>query len=158
MGSYVKAHQHASGAMHGERRDIGKSRAGNTTKIHMSVESCGNPVDFIITGGEVHDAKVAPDLIKIFDSQFTVADKGYDSDSIREKIRENNSIPIIPRRENSTKPNPEFDSHIYKLRHLVENVFARLKHFRAIATRYDKLSRNFKTSVTIGCLWIWIKL
>jgi len=66
--------------------------------------------------------------------------------------------PVIPRRFNSEKPNPKFDPHIYKLRHLVENLFARLKHFRSIATRFDKLSRNFKAMIYIACSFIWLKL
>jgi transposase len=157
-GSYIKAHQHASGARIGEKRDIGKSKGGNTTKIHMSADGCGNPVDFVITGGEVHDVKAAPQVIEFLAAENTVGDKGYDSDPLRQKIRDNGSTPIIPRRENSKKPNPEFDSHIYRLRHLVENIFARLKHFRAVATRYDKLSRNFQATVYLACAWIWIKL
>jgi transposase len=67
-------------------------------------------------------------------------------------------IPTIPRRINSDKPNPEFDSRLYKQRHLVENLFARLKHHRSIATRFEKLARNFKAMVMISCTLIWLKL
>ncbi|MBC3936904.1 transposase, partial [Undibacterium sp. CY7W] len=56
------------------------------------------------------------------------------------------------------KANPEFDAHIYKQRHLVENLFARLKHFRSIATRFEKLARNFKAMLFIACTLIWVKL
>lgn len=157
-GSYVKVHQHACGARHGERSDIGKSRGGNTTKIHASVDAHGNPVDFILTPGQVHDMKVAPELVDLFDAENVIGDKGYDSEALREKIRAKGSTPIIPRRKDSQKPNPEFDSHLYKQRHLVENLFARIKHFRAIATRFDKLSRNFKACVLLAFTWIWIKL
>ena len=66
--------------------------------------------------------------------------------------------PIIPRRSNSHKINPEFDKHLYKIRHVVENLFARLKHFRSIATRFEKLARNFKAMVFIACSFIWLKL
>lgn len=66
--------------------------------------------------------------------------------------------PIIPRWCNSHKTNPEFDKHLYKIRHLVENLFARLKHFRSIATRFEKLARNFKAMVFIACTFIWLKL
>lgn len=61
--SYVRCHQHASGARHGEERAIGHSRGGNTTKIHLCVDSHGNPLDFKITGGDMHDSQVANDLI-----------------------------------------------------------------------------------------------
>jgi transposase len=158
-GSYVRAHQHASGARLGEERAIGQSRGGATTKIHMAADAHGNPIDFEITGGEVHDAKAAPSLIdKIGAAQNVIADKGYDSEVIREHIRQARATPIIPRKSNSQKPNPEFDSHLYKLRHLVENRFARLKHFRSIATRFEKLARNFKAMLFLACAFIWLKL
>ncbi len=71
-----------------------------------------------------------------------VADKGYDSEKQREQISANGSVAVIPRRRKSTKGNAEMDGGLYNYRHLVENAFAKLKHFRAIATRHDKLKRN----------------
>lgn len=157
-GSYVRAHQHASGARTGAERAIGRSRGGPTTKIHLLADAHGNPVDFEITGGEVHDAKVAAALIEKTQGQSFIADKGYDSDEIRAEARRKSMTPVIPRRSNSKKPNPEFDSHLYKLRHLVENLFAKLKHYRSVATRFEKLARNFKAIVFIACSLVWIKL
>lgn len=157
-GTYVKVHQDGSGSRIGEERAIGVSRGGKTTKIHMSVDANGNPVDFIITGGEVHDSRVANEVIDLFEAENVVADKGYDDEKIRDKIRSKNSTPIIPRKSNSKKPNPEFDKEIYKLRHLVENFFAKIKRHRAVATRFDKLARNFKSVIQIACILLWIKL
>jgi len=158
-GSYVRAHQHASGARIGEERAIGRSHGGPTTKIHMAADAHGNPIDFEITGGEVHDAKAAPKIIeKISEAENFIADKGYDSDAIRELARTKGMNPIIPRRSNSKKKNSEFDSELYKLRHLVENLFARLKHFRSIATRFEKLARNFRAIVFIACSLIWLRI
>ena len=65
--------------------------------------------------------------------------------------------PIIPRKSNSKKPNPEFDAHLYKLRHLVENLFAKLKYDRSIATRFEKLARNFKATTYLACTMIWLR-
>lgn len=125
----------------------------------MAADAHGNPVDFDITGGEVHDAKAAPWLIdKIKAAQHIIADKGYDAEVIRERIRQAGAIPVIPRKSNSHKVNPEFDSHLYRQRHLVENLFARLKHFRSIATRFEKLARNLKSMLFIACTFIWVKL
>ena len=161
-GSIIKAHQHSSGAakksLEGDHA-IGKSVAGNTTKIHMAVDSSGNPIEFKITGGEVHDAKTAPYLIQLLPkSDYIIADRGYDSEKIRNQIREKKSIPIIPKKKNSKTGNDDIDWYLYKLRHLVENVFARLKHFRSIATRYDKLKRNFKGMLSLACIIIWLPL
>ncbi len=123
---------------HGQETGIGKSVAGNTTKIHMAVDACGLPIHFSVTGGEVHDCKEAPALVaKLPLGSYTVADKGYDSEPLRIQIRAKGSIPIIPRKQNSTLGNDDMDWCLYKYRHLVENIFARLKHFRAIATRHD---------------------
>jgi transposase len=158
-GSYVRAHQHASGARHGEERAIGKSVGGFTTKIHIAADAHGNPIDFKITGGEVHDAKAAEEILgKIGKAENLIGDKGYDSDAIRDLAREAGMTPVIPRKSNSTKPNPEFDSHLYKMRHLVENLFAQLKHFRSIATRYEKLARNFQSMLFLACTLIWTRL
>ncbi|MCW8398094.1 IS5 family transposase [Legionella sp. PATHC038] len=158
-GSYVRAHQHASGSRLGEERAIGKSRGGATTKIHIAADAHGNPIDFEITGGQVHDSQVACKIIeKVGSADHFIGDKGYDSEDIREEARSAGMNPVIPRKTNSKKPNPEFDSSLYKLRHLVENLFARLKHFRSIATRFEKLARNFKSMLFLACSIIWLKL
>jgi len=158
-GSIVKAHQHSTGAASDRDEAIGKSVAGNTTKIHMAVEAFGLPIDFEITGGEVHDCKVAPEFFaKLPDSDHMIADKGYDSEDLRALIRAKLSVPVIPRKSNSKTGNDDIDWGLYKYRHLVENVFARLKHFRAIATRYDKLKRNYSSMVAMACGFIWLPM
>ena len=122
----------------------------------MAADSQGLPIDFIITGGEVHDCKVAPDFVaQLPKSDYTVADRGYDKEGLRELIRQKESMPVIPRKRNSTIGNDDMDWTLYKYRHLVENVFARLKHFRAIATRYDKLKRNYESMVALACGVMW---
>jgi len=158
-GSIVKAHQHSTGAASDENQAIGKSVAGNTTKIHMAVDAHGLPIDFEITGGEVHDCKIAPEFFtKLPRADYMIADKGYDSEELREIIREKSSIPVIPRKSNSTIGNDDMDWGLYKYRHLVENIFARLKHFRGIATRYDKLKRNYTSMVALACGYMWLPM
>ena len=158
-GSIVKAHQHSAGAAGDDNQGIGKSVAGNTTKIHMAADACGFPIDFEITGGEVHDCKAAPEFFeKLPDADYMIADKGYDSEELREIIREKSSTPIIPRKSNSKIGNDDMDWGLYKYRHLVENLFARIKHFRAIATRYDKLKRNYASMVALACGYLWLPM
>ncbi len=89
---------------------------------------------------------------------YFIADKGYDSQAIRDKAIEHGMKAVIPKRKNAKQPNLDFDSYLYKLRHLVENMFARLKHFRSIATRYEKLVRNFKSMLYLACSLIHCKL
>lgn len=158
-GSIVKAHQHSAGVPNKEAQAIGRSVAGNTTKIHMAVDGLGLPIAFQLTGGEVHDAKAAPDFIKDLPiAIYTIADKGYDSEEIREQIKQKSSTPIIPRKKNSKTGNADMDWGLYKYRHLVENAFARLKQFRSIATRYDKLKRNYASMLAMACSYIWLPM
>lgn len=158
-GSIVRAHQHSSGGISDENQAIGKSVGGNTTKIHMAVDAFGLPIEFLLTRGEVHDAKEAQNRIqKLPNADFIIADKGYDSEEIREQIRQKSSTPIIPRKKNSRTGNADIDWGLYKYRHLVESVFARRKHFRAIATRYDKLKRNYASMLAMACSYIWLPM
>lgn len=158
-GSVVKAHQHSSGAPNGCEAAIGKSVAGNSTKIHLAVDGFGLPIAFKLTGGEVHDCKAAPDFIASLPrADFVVADKGYDSDSLRQQIIDSGAIPIIPRKKNSKAGNRDLDWNLYKHRHLVENAFARLKHYRSVATRFEKLKRNYEGMVALACTYIWLPL
>ena len=158
-GSYVKAHQHGTGAASEQPQGIGLSRGGNTSKIHLAVDSYGLPIEFIVTGGEVHDSKAANELIDLLpQAAYIIADKGYDSEVIRDRVRECGSVPVIPRKKNSKVGNADIDWCLYKYRHLVENAFARLKHFRAIATRYDKLKIHFESMLALACAMIWLPM
>ena len=158
-GSIVKAHQHSSGAAHQQVTAIGKSVAGNTTKIHMAVDSYGLPIHFLVTGGEVHDCKAAPELISDLPiSDSFIADRGYDCEALRTQVKEKGCTPAIPRKKNSAEANEDIDWCLYKYRHLVENIFARLKHFKAIATRYDKLKRNFEGVLALVCTFLWLPM
>ena len=158
-GSYVKAHQHSTGAASVEAEAIGKSRAGNTTKLHLAVDAYGLPIEFDVTGGEVADCSAASELIaKLPDTEAVVADKGYDSERLREQIQSRGSQAVIPRKRNSVKGNADLDWGLYRYRHLVENAFARLKHYRAVATRYDKLKRNYRSTVAIACSFLWLPM
>jgi len=158
-GSYAKAHQHSAGAVSEEDEGIGKSRAGNTTKIHLAVDSYGLPIEFDITSGATHDCKAAPDLIaKLPQADAIIADKGYDSKAIREQIVSKGAQVVIPRKRNSIKGNGDLDRGLYRYRHLVENAFARLKQFRALATRFDKLKRNYQSVVAMACAFLWLPM
>ena len=157
-GSHVRAHQHSAGIAN---QSISKSVGGNSSKIHLIVDAHGNPIDFMITDGTTHDVKVAPDLISTLDLKETkvvCADKGYDSEPLREQIRKTRTKANIPKKTNSQSNNDHMDWCLYKIRHLVENMFCRLKQFRGIATRYDKLKRNYQSSVALACIFLWLPL
>ena len=106
-----------------------------------------------------HDIQMATELVERTPrSEYTVADKGYDGEYLRWVIHECQSIPVIPKKINSRSKNKKYDQSIYRLRHLVENLFARLKHFRGIATRFDKLKRNYVGTLAMACTYLWLKL
>ncbi|SUD31419.1 transposase IS4 family protein [Pseudomonas fluorescens] len=87
-----------------------------------------------------------------------VADKGDDRERIREQIEAQGARSVIPRTRNLIKGNADLDRGLYRYRHLVENAFARLKHYRAVAFRYDKLKRNYESVVTMVCGFLWLPM
>ena len=137
---------------------IGNSRGGKTTKIHAIVDGLGNPVHFILTGGQVHDAKAAIDLLSGVDisGSNVLGDKAYGAARIREYITEHGASYTIPPRENVADPWP-CDYHVYKERHLVECFFNRIKAFRRVATRYDKLAVSFLAFILLASIWLLSK-
>ena len=88
-------------------------------------------------------------IAKLPEAETIVADKGYDSERVRQQVEQQGAKAVIPRKRNSVKGNADLDRGLYRNRHLVENAFARLKHYRAVASRFDKLKRNSKAS------WPW---
>lgn len=126
------------------------SRGGNTSKIHAIVDALGNPLAFLLTGRNVHDSTPAIDLLaKVSIKGLNIlADKAYGSATIREWIVQQEASYTIPPKDNTKEP-WEVDWYLYKERHLVECFFNKLKHFRRIATRYDKLASSFRHYLVI---------
>jgi transposase len=137
---------------------IGISRGGRTTKIHAVVDSKGRPLNFTLTGGQVHDSQVVEEVLDTPKSPLAVtADKAYDSQKVRQQIRDEGALPVIPNRSNATKK-AYCPKRFYRRRHKIENFFCRIKDWRRIATRYDKLARNFLAATHIVGALYWIKL
>jgi transposase len=126
-----------------------------TTKIHACVDALGNPLRLILTGGEVADITQGAALVEGIDTEAVVADKGYDCDKLVETIQETGAQAIIPPRCNR-KSQRSVDWHRYKARNLVERFFNRLKQFRRLATRYDKLACRFNAFLHLACAYIWL--
>lgn len=128
---------------------LGRSRGGLSSKIHCVTDGLGNPVDFILTGGEVHDSMCADALLDGKTADFVLADKAYDSDKILDKIAQMEAVAVIPPRFNR-KEQRDYDKHYYKDRNLIERFFCRLKHFRGIATRYCKRGQYFLEAIKLA--------
>ena len=112
-----------------------------------------------MTGGQVHDSQVVEEvLLNTPSPPFAVtADKAYDSQTVRQHIRDEGALPVIPSRCNAAKQ-AYCPKRIYRRRHKIENYFCRIKDWRRIATRYDKLARNYLAAAAIVGALVWIKL
>lgn len=121
-----------------------------STKIHATCDALGNPTGFFLTPGQAHDLHGADALLPYVNAACFLADKAYDADERVLRILEEKGIEaIIPPKTNRLVQR-EYDEELYKIRHLIENFFQKLKQFRAIATRYDKTARNFLAAVYLA--------
>jgi len=124
-----------------------------TTKIHALVDALGNPVAFSLTPGQASDLSQAEPLLEDFAPEAFLADKAYDADRLILALEARAIKPVIPPKSNRLVQR-HCDFALYRERNLVERFFNTLKHFRAIATRYDKLARNFLSAVHLAGLII----
>jgi len=135
---------------------LGRSRGGFATKLHGIVDALGNPLGFTLTGAEQADITQALALLEQAPgAQAVIADKGYDSNALVEHIEAQQAEVIIPPRSNR-KALRDYDRHRYKARNLVERFFNRLKQFRRVATRYEKLAAHFAAMVRCACIVLWL--
>jgi len=136
---------------------IGRSRGGRTTKIHALTDRFCRPLAFLLTGGQVADCTAAETLLdQMPAAEILHGDKGYDSDAVRCKIEGKGAAPNIPPKANRRWKNC-FSPYLYRNRNAIERMFGRLKDFRRIATRYDRLARNFLAAVCLAatlCYWL----
>jgi transposase len=134
---------------------VGRSRGGRNTKIHALADAKGRLIAILLTGGETHDCPVAERLIRRVDrAERMLGDKAYDSTELREELAERGTKSVIPNRSNR-KLLFTFNKRLYRLRWRIEAAFNRLKDFRRIATRYDKLARNYLASVCLVAALVW---
>ncbi len=120
------------------------------------VDALGNPLAFFLTQGQAHDLDGADVLLPLMEADTLLADKAYDADKrVIEPLHEAGKTVVIPPKR-GRKIQRVFDKEIYKARHLMENLFCKLKQYRAIATRYDKTARNFLAAIHLAGAVIWL--
>ncbi len=136
---------------------MGRSRGGLTTKIHAVVDANGNPFRLKLTEGQAHDGRSADDMLgSVGKGQTLLADRAYDSDALRDTLADRGAranIKPMPNRVNI----PKFNKKLYRKRNLVERFFNKLKHFRAIATRFEKHDANYMALVKLASARIWMR-
>ena len=127
-----------------------------STKIHATVDALGNPTGFHLTPGQAHDLEGADVFLKDTPGASVIADKAYDAQArVIEPLHQAGKAVVIPPKA-SRKHQRSYDRHLYRARHLIENFFARLKQYRAIATRYDKTARNFLGAIHLAAAIVWL--
>ena len=136
-------------------QSIGISRGGLNTKIHAVCDAVGNPLRFKLTPGNISDVGELPGLIKGMSAKALLADKGYDSNAVVELALASGMEAIIPSRRNRKSPRP-MDWARYLARHLVENLFQRMKILRRVATRFEKLDERFMGFIYFAGIMKWV--
>jgi transposase len=159
-----RRHQRAGAPACGHRpkkddrsRCMGRSRGGLTTKIHALVDAEGRPIALKLTEGQAHDGRSSDDMLgALGPGQTLLGDRAYDSDERRDRLAKQGAwanVRPMPNRKNV----PAFSSFLYRYRNLVERFFNKIKHFRAVATRYDKDPANYLASVKLAAVRIWLR-
>lgn len=136
---------------------MGRSRGGLTTKIHALVDANGLPIRLKLTEGQAHDGRSAADMVDgIGAGQILLADRAYDSDGLRVSLKERGAWANVKPMPNR-KTVPAFSQFLYRYRNLVERFFNKLKHFRAVATRFEKHDANYLALVKLAAARIWMR-
>lgn len=155
----MRVHAHGANPAGGQAAQaMARSRSSLSTKIHLACDALGYPLGFILTGANVSDFDQAKPLLRahLRPGARALMDKGYDSDAIRAYVNQLGGVAVIPPKANRALK-PAFDEHLYCERHRIENLFARLKHYRRIATRFEKLHCTFAAMVSLACILVWLK-
>jgi len=154
--SHIKLHQHGANPPGGQAaQGIGRTKGGLNTKLAAVVDAKGRVVAVCLAPGQRHDLKAIAPLVPVLRGKRVVGDKGFDADSFRASLgRQRVRVCIAPRR-NRRHP-VSFHRGYYRQRHHVENFFCRIKKFRRISTRYDKLAVTFLAFVQFAAVLDWL--
>jgi transposase len=149
----LPAHKKSGGQ---EAQALGRSRGGFSTKVHVVVDGLGNPLRLCLTGGQAHDIIQAPDLLADLETEHVIADRGYASQALVDQIAENGAQAVIPPHQRA-KVEREYDRWLYRERHLVECFINKIKHFRRIFSRFDKLACRYAGFLYLVSTIIWLR-
>ncbi|MGV3657290.1 MAG: IS5 family transposase [Chitinophagaceae bacterium] len=130
-------------------QSIGRSRGGLSTKLHLAVTAGGNAVKILVSQGHRADLGYADELLENLHPKVVVADRGYDFDIVISTIEQLGAKAVIPCKSNR-KVQRRTNWKIYKSRNIIERYINKLKHFRRVATRYDKTDANYMSFVFVA--------
>ena len=136
---------------------MGRSRGGLTTKIHALTDARGLPIKFLLTPGQAHDLLGADTLlIDLGEGDVLLGDKAYDADWLRQRIAAQGAAPNIPDKSNRRERHC-FSKALYKERNQIERFFNKIKHFRRIATRFEKHAQNYLAMIKLASIRMWMR-
>ena len=139
-----------------ENQALGRPKGGFSTKIHAICDSHGSQLRFILTDGQRNDCTQALALPENISGDALLADKGYGTNYIVKAAENMEAMIVIPPKKNRIIQR-EYDKDLYKERNLIERLFNKLKNFRRVATRYDKLASSFMDFINIAAICIWLR-
>lgn len=122
----------------------------------MSTDGFGNPLRFTLTAGQRHDITQAEELLAGFGCEYVIADRAYDAADCLQLIADQEATPVIPPRKSRIQPR-DYDEHLYKERHLVECFIGKIKHFRRIFSRFEKLAQRYLGFLNFVGTLIWLR-
>ena len=132
-------------------------QGGLTSKIYALVDSNGLPIRLALTPGETHDNRLCSALLSaLLPQTMLLADRGYDADWIGELARQQGAWANIPPKRNRNDPTC-FSPYLYRARNLIERLFNKIKQYRRVATRYDKLAANYLAFIKIASIRVWLR-
>lgn len=135
---------------------MGRSRGGFSTKIHLTTDGLGNPLRIRLTAGQRHDILQAHELIADLAFEFVIADRSYNAADFRNEIMAAGAEPVIPPDRNAKTPYA-YDVWRYRERHLIECFIGKIKHFRRVFSRFDKLARRYLGFLQFVSALIWLR-
>jgi transposase len=135
---------------------LGRSRGGFSTKIHVTVDGLGNPLRLDLTAGQRHDIIRAADMIVDLEFDYVLADRSYAAQHFIDDISAQGAEPVIPPKQNAKQPR-DYDEWRYRERHLIECFIGKIKHFRRVFSRFDKLARRYLGFLQLSCVLVWLR-
>jgi transposase len=138
------------------KQALGRSRGGFSCKIHVTVDALGNPLRFILTAGQRHDITQAQALLEGFDFENLIADRGYAAEDFIDWLLGRGIKAVVPPHQRA-KILRDYDEWLYRERHLVECFMNKIKHFRRIFSRFDKLDSSFLGFLHYVAVLIWLR-
>jgi transposase len=156
-GSHIKLHQFGTNPVGGqEAQAIGRTKGGLNTKLCALVEGQGRLIGAVLSPGQIYEVEAASPLLDGLKNVLLVGDKGFDADALRQRLLAQGCLASVPSRSGRRAP-AWYHRGLYRQRHKIENFFQRIKIFKRVSTRYEKLALTFLNFILVAAIFDWLK-